>query len=102
MTIPLSTVDVLESPLDLDEIKAMISDSDSPTIHGTIILNAEELVCHKQYDDIMSDISLKLTGTYELQDITFKAIGITDDGNIIFDVEGNAEEVIQTLENTCR
>lgn len=99
ITIPSKVIDVLTTPFDEDEIKAMTSDSKDKIVHGIVIIDLDTL-CSNEYDnygDYENDsieriLEKKLTDNrVRVEIIDFKAIGATDNGDVILDVKGTTK-----------
>jgi hypothetical protein len=68
------------------------------TLPACVTIAPDELIANT-LEDFLDDLSEKATGTMYLCDISWRAIAVTDDGEIIFEVDGDPTMLLDHAED---
>jgi hypothetical protein len=87
-------MDFITKPLTPAELVAA-ADKDN-FISVNVALDVDTMIYGGDIENFLDDLSDKAVGTTLLMDVSYRAVGVTDDGLIIFKVEGDITAILET------
>jgi hypothetical protein len=84
---------------DLTELKARADENG--VIVGEVAFTANELI-HDDFEDLLDEMSERLTGTIILTDIDFQPVRVDDEHRVVLLVSGNITDIVDSYENELK
>ena len=87
-----NSVDVMEKPYSKDQLQEKVT-GDNPYVEGFVMVDMNELI-QNDLENILDILSIRLTGSELLMDISYSAVEVTEDGQIVVWVRGDASDCL--------